>query len=357
MQTKELEKLADVINIDETKHAVLGDLSQAQVDETDYTVFKLVDENAVYKISESSDGIDFRWDFKFDATDELPDYSGPFRHDLRFTDFSDEALIKLLWLSYEYFVLVMKSTAEEVASRKGADMMREIQAATWNQINLMTPSIIKEWNGFAVKEMPKTDSADVIAFNPFKPDTRYSTCGKEQLVKMALGSQEFMNTAIGAWSVQIITRYGHDEMCSILLAMWGSKVLPGVRSLKIKWMNVEGGDSTPVEAFTKDIQIDTTSFPGKAYEMTFEMPDRNTSLIAFIKCCVVEQGEEHGRDDIIKKTCHSTCPLSMIETAKMYDPNMKVEFLALPPRKSKEDVCCMYRLSMRDKSDPEYVVQ
>ena len=45
----------------------------------------------------------------------------------------------------------------------------------------------------------------------------------------------------------------------------------------------------------------------------------------------------------------------MIVTTKFYNPNMKVDILAIPPRKAEGDVCCKWRFSMRDESDPEYV--
>jgi hypothetical protein len=45
----------------------------------------------------------------------------------------------------------------------------------------------------------------------------------------------------------------------------------------------------------------------------------------------------------------------MIVTTKMYNPNMKVEILAIPPRKDPGDVCCKWRFSMRTADDPEYV--
>ena len=50
-----------------------------------------------------------------------------------------------------------------------------------------------------------------------------------------------------------------------------------------------------------------------------------------------------------------TCPASIIETAKMYNPNMKVEILAIPPRKSQDDVCCRWRLCIRTPDDPDYL--
>jgi len=42
-------------------------------------------------------------------------------------------------------------------------------------------------------------------------------------------------------------------------------------------------------------------------------------------------------------------------TTKLYNPNMKVEILAIPPRKDPGNVCCKWRFSMRAPDDPEYV--
>jgi len=45
----------------------------------------------------------------------------------------------------------------------------------------------------------------------------------------------------------------------------------------------------------------------------------------------------------------------MLVTTQMYNPNMKVDILAIPPRKDPGDVCCKWRFSMRAPDDPEYV--
>jgi len=37
-------------------------------------------------------------------------------------------------------------------------------------------------------------------------------------------------------------------------------------------------------------------------------------------------------------------PASLIETAKIYNPNMKVDILAIPPCLDKDDVCCKSKL-------------
>ena len=144
----------------------------------------------------------------------------------------------------------------------------------------------------------------------------------------------------------MVVRYGLDEMFAIQWALWSEKVLPRVRELKGAWMNITTND---VAAFMKDIQIDATSFPGKAFDLIFEMPEEDVGIMTFNKCCAPDQWEALGRPDILEKNCHSTCPASLIETAKMYNPNMKVDILAIPPRVDQGDVCCKWKLSMRDR--------
>ena len=65
--------------------------------------------------------------------------------------------------------------------------------------------------------------------------------------------------------------------------------------------------------------------------------------------------EALGREDILEKGCHMTCPASIEETAKLYNPNMKMDVLAIPPRVDDTHICCRWKLSMRTPDDPEYV--
>ena len=169
----------------------------------------------------------------------------------------------------------------------------------------------------------------IVTFSPFPPDPRYSECDKERLVNLFLGSHEFLLLVIESWAAEVVVRYSLDEMFDIQWALWSVKVLPEVRNIKGRWMNITTND---VAAFMKDIQIDAASLPGKAFEMIFEMPEADVGIMTFNKCCAPAQWEALGRPDILEKNCHSTCPASLIETAKMYNPNMKVDILAIPPR-------------------------
>lgn len=182
-----------------------------------YKKYPRVDDNVTY----AKTGRDYRGDMRESGLN-LPDYSGPFRPDLSFMDFSHEGLIKLLWAAHDYYVLCVKAWAAAVAKRYGEDKKLEIQAAAWNGGVLpQLPRITQEFVAFEVTGKPKLD-AGVCTFHPFKPDSRYTECGKERLVKMALGSHEFFLLVIESWAAQIVMRHGLDEMFSIQWDLWSA---------------------------------------------------------------------------------------------------------------------------------------
>ncbi len=271
----------------------------------------------------------------------------------------------MLEMSDEYYRVCIEGWADSVAERYGRDDMQRIQAEAWRDTILpQLRGMIDNWMELTDDEAEaliaetqeeveaQVEAGGVILVNPYKPKPEWAQYSKERLVKLALGSHEFLLAAIESWALVIVMRDGLDEMFAFQWTLWSEKLLPAAKDIKARWMKISGD---PVESFMKDIQVDATSFPGKAFEMTFEMPEKEVGIFTFNKCISVDQWEALGRPDIAEKASHTSCPAAIIETAKMYDPNMKVEILAIPPRVSKDEVCCKWRLSIRDESDPEYV--
>jgi hypothetical protein len=331
------------------------------VDLVHFKKFPVVDPPGKY----AKVGHDTRSDIRPDDSLELPDYGGPFIRDLRFSDFSNTALLNLLGLSDEYYRACIGGWADSVGDRYGRDDMLRIQSEAWQTTILpQLRTMIDDWMELSGDETQALvdrvegevtsliTGGSVILVNPYAPEPEWAQYSKERLVKLALGSHEFLLAVIESWALAIVMRDGLDEMFAFQWALWSDKLLPAAKDIKARWMGISGNT---VEAFMKDIQVDATSFPGKAFEMTFEMPEEEVGIFTFNKCISVDQWEAMGRPDIAEKASHTSCPAAIIETAKMYNPNMKVEILAIPPRVDKNEVCCKWRLSIRDESDPEYV--
>lgn len=292
----------------------------------------------------------------------LEDYSGPYKPDLRFSDFSRTALAtKLLPYGDDYTQLCVDGWFDEVSRRFGAERAAEIEWSAWNdQIVPEIPRWIEEFlpEGTVFhdvnQEVAEVDrpSTRVVYRGLFTPGPETAELSKEELVRWFLGSHEYLLQCIEAWASQLVVSDGLDEMFDIQYTLWGDTVLPGVKKLKESYLGITGDG---VQDWMKDLQIDATALPGKAFDLDFEMPEDEVGIMSFNRCVAVDQWEGMGRPDILEKNCHSTCPKSMIVTTTFYNPNMKVDILAIPPRKNEGDVCCKWQFSMRDEFDPEYV--
>jgi hypothetical protein len=328
------------------------------VDLKNFPKFSRVDDDVTYPRA----ALDVRQQLDVDSGAELPDYRGPYRADLRFTDFSAEALSgKFIPWSERYLQLCVDGWATEVAERYGAETMAEIEWTAWN--DQIVPELERMQHEFLPEGREYVDpnqhvsqedrvGTRVVYRGLFSPGPDTAALTKPQLVTWLLGSHEYLLQCIEAWATQITVRYGLDVMFDIQWTLWGNSVLPGVKQLKAEYLGITGNT---VEDWMKDLQTDATAMPGKAFDLSFEMPEPDVGIMTFNRCVAVDQWESMGRPDILEKNCHSTCPKSMIETTKMYHPNMKVEILAIPPRVDPGDVCCKWRFSMRDEQDPEYV--
>ena len=86
------------------------------VDLHNFPKFPRVDDGVTYAKAD----LDIRQQVDVDSGAELPDYSGPWRADLRYTDFSRDALAsRFLPWSEAYLVLCVDGWAAEVARRYG----------------------------------------------------------------------------------------------------------------------------------------------------------------------------------------------------------------------------------------------
>jgi hypothetical protein len=319
---------------------------------------KSVDDGTTFPLAQ----MDVRQETAVDSGAELSDYSGAYRPEFRLTDFSAEALADRYVPYVEaYMVLALDGWFDEVSRRYGVDVTHEIEWTAWNdqivpEIDRMRQEYLPAAPAYADPNAAVTEvgraTTRVDYSGVFSAGLDAGELTKAELVRWVLGSHEYLLQCIEAWATQLTVRYGLDTMFDIQFTLWGDTVLPGAKKLKEQYFGITG---STVADWMKDLQIDATALPGKAFDLTFEMPEPDVGIMTFNRCVAVDQWEAMGRPDILEKNCHSTCPKSMIVTTKYYDPNMKVDILAIPPRVNEGDVCCKWKFSMRDETDPEYV--
>ena len=103
--------------------------------DSNFRKWPVLDPSARYKIGP----LDMRQELRIDPDIDLPDYSGPFRPDLRFTDFSREQLVRMLVMCDEYRQVWVGAWLSEVENYFGRQERLDIEWAAWRDV--MAPSV------------------------------------------------------------------------------------------------------------------------------------------------------------------------------------------------------------------------
>lgn len=70
---------------------------------------------------------------RVDPKDEMKDYSGPFKPDLRYSDFSKEQLIKMCLMANDYYIQTVLPFVIHIKEKYGLDAMYDAMEFVWVQ--------------------------------------------------------------------------------------------------------------------------------------------------------------------------------------------------------------------------------
>ncbi len=302
------------------------------VDLTNFPKFPRVDDDVTYP----KGALDIRDQLDVDSGAELPDYGGPYRGDLRFTDFSVEALSTrfLPWAEAyrEACIDVGRGGGPAVRRRDdGRDRVGGLERPDGPGRERMAREFLPPGpsRGPQPGRPPRTGSLRVSSTRACSHRAPMPPALEDPARTWLLGSHEYLLQCIEGWAAQIVVRYGLDTMFDVQWALWGDTVLPMAKRLKAEYLGITGNT---VADWMKDLQVDATAMPGKAFDVSSNARARRRDHDVQPVRGRRPVGDD-GRPDILEKNCHSTCPKSMIVTTGMYNPNMKVDILAIPPRR------------------------
>ena len=206
---------------------------------------------------------------------------------------------------------------------------------------------VKAASKAAVKKSKAVEKKYKDMSGPFDPDLKFDDLSKEFLLEL-INVYQFAWVQLATKFMDSITqRYGHQVAEDINLDAWrrmSKKVNPYYA--KVGKIPME----TVVDSI-KALQLPLDNTIGPIYRMKYEVINDNHVIMTLPKCRTLE-AIERDAPERIPNICQKLEQI-MIEHYLMND-YIKVVPLKLPPRKSKNEVCCVWDLTLQKEKQPRW---
>jgi len=173
----------------------------------------------------------------------------------------------------------------------------------------------------------------------FRSDISMHDFSKDTLVQAWIAAAKLYIGIDGIWNTVVRERYGDQVALDLDAEVWRRNTPLEVRRVR-EAMSISGDD---VAALLKTYQCDP-GVTGVA-EIECELRNRNHGVLTFRRCLSLEYFERHG-DEALQKFA---CELDVREIpnyAHLFNPNIKVKCLKLPPRKSRDEIACQWEFKI-----------
>jgi len=172
----------------------------------------------------------------------------------------------------------------------------------------------------------------------FNPDIKFEDFSKDVLIELLKLYSRLYLAIDGFWYLAIKERVSNEEALLCDIRAWEREVKYEMNRL-VKLLKIQGND---VVTLMKALQM-VPWFRNLEYSM--KIINRNDAVLTITRCPTLEalEKEGEGREETICKLVDAEI---YKEYAKFFNPSMKVKYLKLPSRQSKEEICCQWEFKV-----------
>jgi hypothetical protein len=168
----------------------------------------------------------------------------------------------------------------------------------------------------------------------FIPDLKLSDLSPDALAGLLKLYAKLYIAMDGIWYLALKERLGDEEALACDIEVWEKNCRYEVARIK-RQLKIRGND---IVVLMKVFQLCPWCLQMK---FNIEIRDKNSALFTTTYCPTLDALEEEGRGRE-GEICRVVGPKIMKAYAFALDPDIKVRCLKLPPRKSKDDICCQW---------------
>ncbi|MDD5094139.1 MAG: DUF6125 family protein [Dehalococcoidia bacterium] len=175
---------------------------------------------------------------------------------------------------------------------------------------------------------------------PFSPDVKYEDFSRDMLLELLSLQSDYMQKADGLWYVTVKNRVGDDVAFESDMWVWERAHVWELEQTT-KLFKIGGHD---VAALFKALQVSPWL---RALKAQYDLKNSNYGIWTVLHCptLIGLEKEGEGREKRICQKWDRKCKQLL---ADFFDPRIKATALKLPPRKSKDDICCQWEFKLKE---------
>jgi hypothetical protein len=172
----------------------------------------------------------------------------------------------------------------------------------------------------------------------FRPDLKLSDFSPETLVQLLKLYSKLYMAMDGFWYLAVKERADDKEALACDIKVWEDMVRYETLMIK-RQLKIRGNDITSLMKVTQLcpwFQLTVSS-------MEVENDCRGTLTVSY---CPTLESLETKSQGTVYETCNVVCRRINENTAAQFSPDIEVRCLKLPPRESRDDICCQWEFRL-----------
>jgi len=172
----------------------------------------------------------------------------------------------------------------------------------------------------------------------FDGNIEFEKFSKEALVKILKVYAKLYSAIDGFWYLSVKERVDDDEALACDMWVWDKAVKYELDRL-VKVLNIEGDNVT---SLMKALQMSPWFW---VFGHNIDIKNDGHAILTITECptLLALEKEGTGRE---KRICHIVEPMIFKKYADYFNPSIKVDYLKIPPRKTRDEICCRWEFKM-----------
>jgi predicted phosphohydrolase len=181
----------------------------------------------------------------------------------------------------------------------------------------------------------------------YNTDLKFEDFSKDALIRLIKSYQLSFVGLMGMWNTVNRERMSAEDAFKLDADVYERMLSKFSLPLVTQALNIKGND---VVTMFKYCQFAPDGAREGLYECNYEIKNNNHALMTFTRCPSLFYFERKGNIKDINSLCGpgGVEERAFIEICKYFNPKMKCKGLKLPPRKSKDDICCQWEFKIED---------